>query len=102
MIWSVPKPLRLMAPDLQEATHSPQPLHRTGLIPAFPVKGPSSTKDGAEYGQISMHTPQLLQDTGLTSAIVPLTWIVSLARRVTALVAAAWAWAIDSSTGFGA
>ena len=65
MIWSVPKPLRLMAPDRQEATHRPQPLHRTGLISALPAKGPSSIKDGAEYGQISIHTPQLLQKTGV-------------------------------------
>jgi hypothetical protein len=101
IIWSVPKPLRLMAPDLHEATHRPQPLHSTGFICALPAKGPSSINDGAEYGHILTQMPQLLQNMGLVSATVPLVLTVFAERRVTALEDAAWAWATDSSTGLG-
>ena len=61
-----------MAPERQEATHRPQPLHRTGLISAFPVKGPFWIKDGAEYGHSATQTPQLLQLIASVCATVPL------------------------------
>ena len=90
-----------MAPDRQDATHRPHPLHKTGLISALPAKRPSSVKEGAEYGQIETHTPHELQSAGMVSATVPLTRIYILASRVTARVAAAWACAMASSTGLG-
>ena len=48
MIWSSPNPLRFSAPDRQEATHNPHPLHKTGLTWALPANRPSVTNDGAE------------------------------------------------------
>ena len=90
-----------MAPERQDATHKPHPLHKTGLICALPANGPSSVNDGAEYGHKDMHTPHWLQFAGLVTAIVPLVKIVSLASRVTARDAAACPWATDSSMGLG-
>ena len=78
-----------MAPERQEATHNPHPLHSTGLICALPANGPSSAIVGAEYGQIETHTPHSLQLAGLVSAMVPLVKMVSLANSVTAREAAA-------------
>ncbi len=75
-IWLLSKPFKWIAPDRQDETQRPHPLHRTGLIRAFPVKGPSSAKEGAEYGQIETQTPQALQSAGAVSATVPEVWIV--------------------------
>ena len=63
-----------MAPERQDATHNPHPLHSTELIVAFPALNFAvlSMKEGAEYGQIETQTPQLLQTVGTTSAVFPL------------------------------
>lgn len=92
-----------MAPDLHDATHKPHPLHKTGFICALPGKNlaVSSIKEGAEYGHIETQTPHELQAAGIVSAIVPLVWIFFLARSVTALDAAAFPCATDSSIGLG-
>ena len=67
----------------------------------FAGQGPSSTKEGAEYGQTDTQTPHWLHIAGSVSAMVPLVKMVSRASRVTALDAAAWPWAMDSSMGLG-
>ena len=90
-----------MAPERQDATHKPHPLHSTGLIWALPDQGPSSAKEGAEYGQTDTQTPHWLHIAGSVSAMVPLVKMVSRASRVTALDAAACPWAMDSSIGLG-
>ena len=79
-----------MAPERQDATHKPHPLHSTGLIWALPVQGPSSAKNGAEYGQTDTQTPHWLHMAGAVSAMIPLVKIVSRANNVTAREAAAW------------
>ena len=63
-----------MAPERQEATHNPQPLHKTGLMVARPgnILADLSIKEGAEYGQMETQTPQLLHADGTTSAMFPL------------------------------
>ncbi len=40
IICPVSNPLRLIAPDLQEAIHSPHPLQSAGFTSAFPARGP--------------------------------------------------------------
>jgi hypothetical protein len=47
-IWLLSKPFKWIAPERQDATHRPQPLHRTGLTSALPALGPVSVKNGAE------------------------------------------------------
>lgn len=101
MIWPLSKPLRFNAPERQEETQSPHPLHRTGLIAAVPAKGPFSWNDAALKGHMETHMPQPLHLRGSAYAIVPLVIIVFRARSVTARDAAAWACAIDSSMGLG-
>ena len=48
MIWSSPNPFRLSAPDLQEATQSPHPLHNAGFTSILPANGPFVMAEGAE------------------------------------------------------
>ena len=90
-----------MAPDRQDATHRPQPLHKIGLISALPENGPSSVKEGAEYGHMEIQTPQELQMGGSVLATIPLVYTFPWAKIVTARDAAALPWAMDSSIGFG-
>ena len=90
-----------MAPDRQDATHKPHPLHKIGLISALPTNGPSSVKEGAEYGHMEIQTPHELQMGCSVLATVPLVCTVSWAKSVIARDAAALPWATASSIGFG-
>ena len=99
MICEASNPLSQIAPDRQEATQSPHPLHRVGSISALPF---FSLNLGAEYGHTDTHIPQPVQKLGFIVATVPLTGIVLAESSVTALAAAACACAMDSSMGLNA
>jgi hypothetical protein len=47
MIWPSSNPFKFKAPERQDDTQSPHPLHSTGLISALPASGPSALKEGA-------------------------------------------------------